>query len=85
MAMTQEEVFDKVRDIIADHLGRDASTITMDMSFKDDLGADSLDLAELIMDFEDGFAVGDISEDDAMNIRTVGDAVTYITNELANQ
>lgn len=85
MAMTQDEVFERVREIIADNLGRDASTITMDMSFKEDLEADSLDLAELIMDFEDKFGVGDIDEEDAMSIKTVGDAVTYITNELANQ
>jgi len=85
MAMTRDQVFGKICEIIADNLGKDASTVTMEMSFKDDLGADSLDLAELIMEFEDRFGVGDIDESDAMDIKTVGDAVIYITNELANQ
>ena len=56
----------------------------MDTHFRDDLDADSLDLAELIMEFEEQFNVGDISEDDAMKIQTVGDAVNYLTNALDN-
>lgn len=85
MAMTQDEVFARIREIIADNLSVDAESITQEQSFKDDLEADSLDLAEMIMDFEDKFGVGDISEDDAEQIKTVGDAVTFITNALANQ
>jgi acyl carrier protein len=85
MAMTQDEVFARIREIIADNLSVDAESIMLEQSFKDDLEADSLDLAEMIMDFEDKFGVGDISEDDAEQIKTVGDAVTFITNALANQ
>lgn len=85
MAMSSDEVFARVRDIIVENLGVEASEVSMDTRFREDLEADSLDLAELIMDFEDKFQVGDISEEDAQQIETVGDAVAYITNVLANQ
>ena len=65
----------------SENLGVDASEMTLETHFRDDLEADSLDLAEMIMDFEDKFGVGDISEEDAQKIETVGDAVTYITNK----
>lgn len=81
---TADETFEKVRAIIAENLGADEGEITLDTHFRDDLDADSLDLAELIMDFEDKFSVGDISEDDAMKIQTVGDAVNYLTNAQNN-
>ena len=75
-----DEVFSKVSAIIAENLGVEGDKITLSTHFRDDLDADSLDLAELIMDFEDKFEVGDISEDDAMKIQTVGDAVNYLRN-----
>jgi len=79
---SQEEVFARVRDIIVENLGVDPTSVTMETRFREDLEADSLDLAELIMDFEDRFEVGDISEEAAMKIESVGDAVTYIATEL---
>jgi acyl carrier protein len=79
---SQMEVFARVRDIIVENLGVDPDSVSMETRFREDLEADSLDLAELIMDFEDKFEVGDISEEDAMKIETVGDAVTYIAAEL---
>jgi len=85
MAMTREEVFERVRDIIVDNLGVTESEVAMETRFRDDLEADSLDLAELIMDFEDKFGVGSISEEDAQKIESVGDAVDFITNMLANE
>jgi acyl carrier protein len=85
LATSRDEVFERVRAIIVENLGVEESEVTLDTRFREDLEADSLDLAELIMDFEDKFGVGDISEDDAMRIESVGDAVTYIHNELANQ
>jgi acyl carrier protein len=85
MAETREEVLERVRDIIVENLGVDESEVTMETRFREDLEADSLDLAELIMDFEDKFEVGDISEEDAMKIESVGDAVNYITAELQKQ
>ena len=86
MATSQEEVFTKIREIIAENLSiDDVEGIKLDQNFKDDLEADSLDLAEMIMDFEDKFGVGDISEDDALKIKTVGDAVDFIHGRLAEQ
>ena len=70
-------VFEKVSEIIADQLGIDAQSITEEDAFIDTLGADSLDIVELIMAFEDEFSLS-ISDEEAESIRTVGDAVAYI-------
>ncbi|MBN2558053.1 MAG: acyl carrier protein [Clostridia bacterium] len=72
-------VFEKVKGIIVDQLGVDEDQVTMDASFIEDLGADSLDIVELIMSMEDEFGV-DIPDTDAEKISTVRDAVDYITN-----
>ncbi|MEB6300662.1 acyl carrier protein [Mammaliicoccus sciuri] len=69
--------FDKVKDIIVDRLGVDAEKVTPEASFKDDLGADSLDIAELVMELEDEFDM-EIPDEEAEKISTVGDAVKYI-------
>ncbi len=79
--MTKDEVFAKVKDITVEQLGVDEDDVTMDASFRDDLEADSLDLVELIMAFEEEFG-GEISDDEAQKITTVGEAVEYL---LANQ
>ena len=71
------EVMDRVKKIIVDQLGVDASKISEDSSFVDDLGADSLDIVELIMAFEEEFDV-EIPDEDAEKIKTVGDAVKYL-------
>jgi acyl carrier protein len=75
--MTKDEVFDKVKDIIIDQLGADPDAITIDANFRDDLEADSLDLVELIMAFEEEFG-GEISDDEAQKITSVGEAVNYL-------
>ncbi|MDI6709188.1 MAG: acyl carrier protein [Thermoanaerobacterales bacterium] len=69
--------FDKVKGIIVEQLGVDEDEVTMEASFVDDLGADSLDLVELVMAFEEAFDM-EIPDDDAEKIRTVGDAIKYI-------
>jgi acyl carrier protein len=71
-------VFEKVSAIIVDKLNVDPSEIVMDARFREDLKADSLDLVELIMAFEEEFG-GTISDEDAQKITTVGEAVTYLT------
>lgn len=80
--MTRDEVYERVREIIVENLGSDPDEVALETDFRADLDADSLDLAELIMDFEDQFEVGSISEDDAMKILTVGDAVDFIHGQL---
>ncbi|MFN8492127.1 MAG: acyl carrier protein [Caldilineaceae bacterium] len=71
--------FERVRDIIVEQLGVDPNDVTMEANFRDDLEADSLDLVELIMQFEEEFG-GDISDDQAQKIVTVGDAVKFLDN-----
>ncbi len=73
--------FDKVRDVIVEKLGVDAGKITEDASFIDDLGADSLDTVELIMQFEEVFDI-EIPDEDAETITTVGKAVQYVDSKL---
>ena len=72
-------VEDKVKKIIADKLGVDLNEIVPEASFVDDLGADSLDLVELIMSMEEEFDI-DISDDDAEKLVTVKDAIEYINS-----
>ncbi len=72
----------KVQSIIVEKLGVDEADISDDASFTNDLGADSLDTVELIMEFEKEFALT-IPDEDAEKIATVGDAVTYITGKSA--
>lgn len=72
-------IFEKVRDIIAEQLGLDPEEITMESSFIDDLGADSLDIVELIMALEEEFDI-EIPDEDAEKIKTVGDVVEYLSN-----
>ncbi len=69
--------FEKVKSVIVDQLGVDESDVTMDANFVDDLGADSLDIVELIMGLETEFDL-EIPDEDAEKIATVGDAVNYI-------
>jgi len=69
--------FERVKKIIVDQLGVDAATVTLEARFREDLGADSLDLVELIMAFEEEFG-GEISDEEAQSIRTVGEAVAYL-------
>ena len=71
------ETYEEVKAIIVDLLGADEEKVTMEAKFREDLDADSLDLVELIMAFEDKFG-SEISDDDAQNITTVGEAVKYV-------
>jgi acyl carrier protein len=71
----------KVKEIIVDKLGVEESQITPEASFTNDLGADSLDIVELVMGFESAFQVS-IPDEDAEKIGTVGDAVAYLKSKL---
>jgi len=75
------DVYKKVVDIIVEELAVDAEEITPEASFIDDLGADSLDVVELVMAFEEEFDI-EIPDEDAENIKTVQNAVDYIDENL---
>mgnify|MGYP000347476864 CR=1 FL=1 len=79
--MDRQEVFEKVRKIIVDQLGVDESKVTMEARFREDLEADSLDLVELIMGFEEEFG-GKIEDEDAEQIRSVGQAVEFMVTRM---
>jgi len=78
--MAGEEIFLQVKAIIVDLLGVAEEKITMEARFREDLEADSLDLVELVMAFEDKFG-GEISDEDAQKIKTVGDAVSFLAQK----
>lgn len=77
-----DEIYEQVKAIIVDKLDAPPEKVTMDARFREDLEADSLDLVELIMEFEDKFG-GEISDADAQKITTVGEAVTYLRSHAA--
>ena len=79
--MSSEEIFDKVKEIIVEQLGVADTAVTLEASFIDDLGADSLDVVELIMAFEEEFDM-EIPEVEAEKISTVGDVVDYIKENV---
>ena len=80
--MTKEEIFDTMRQLIAEQFAIDAEEIRMDSSFVDDLGADSVDLVELVMAMEEEFEIGEIREEELQGLRTVGDCVNYLAGKL---
>jgi acyl carrier protein len=79
--MEHEEIFDKVKEVIVDQLNVEEDDVTEDAAFVDDLGADSLDIVELVMALEEQFAIS-IPDEQAEKIKTVGDAVTFIAESL---
>ncbi len=75
------DIFSKVKEIVVEQLGVDEEDVTPDASFIDDLGADSLDIVELIMAFEEEFDI-EIPDEDAEKITTVGEAIEYIESKI---
>lgn len=75
--MDHDEVFEKVKEVIVDQLNVEEDDVTEEATFVDDLGADSLDIVELVMALEETFGVS-IPDEDAESIKSVGDAVSYI-------
>jgi len=79
--LDREEIFAKVKVLIIEQLGVDEDKVTLEANFREDLEADSLDLVELIMAFEEEFG-GEISDEEAQEITTVGQAVGYLAKQL---
>ena len=80
--MSIEEIFQTMQELVAEQFAMEPSEVTMETSFEEDLGADSVDLVELVMAMEESFGVGETQEDDLNGLKTVGDAVNYIAGKL---
>ena len=80
--MSNEEIFQTIKDLVCEQFGMEPDDVTLETSFEDDLGADSVDLVELVMAMEEEFDVGEIDEEDLTGLKTVGDCVRYLYNKL---
>ena len=77
-------IFEQLKTMLAEQFGVDAETITMETSFEDDLGADSLDLVDMSMAMEEVFGVEELTEEEIASITTVGDLVRFLHNRVDN-
>lgn len=75
-------ILGKLKSLIADQLGVDGDSITLETNFEEDLGVDSLDIVELSMALEEEFDIGEMGEEDLAAIKTVGDLVSYLQRKL---
>ena len=80
--MSIEEIFQTMSELVAEQFALEPEDVSMDTSFEEDLGADSVDLVELVMAMEEEFEVGEIQEEELGTLKTVGDAVNYIAGKL---
>ena len=77
-----QDIFEHMQKIIAEQFAVDPDEITMDTSFEEDLGADSVDLVELVMSMEEEFEIGEVREEELATLSTVGDCVNFLTKKL---
>ena len=80
--MSIEEIFQTMRELVEEQFALEPEEVTMDTAFEEDLGADSVDLVELVMAIEEEFEVGEIQEEDLSGLKTVGDTVNYIASKV---
>ena len=80
--MSIEDIFQSMRELVSEHFEVDPEEITMDTEFESDLGADSVEVVELVMSVEDTFEIGETPEDVVTTLRTVGDVVNYIAKKV---
>lgn len=80
--MTDDEIVERIKKVITNHVGIDESTITLDTSFYDDLNADSLDIIELTLRFEEAFKI-DMADEASLELKTVRDMFNYVKDKLA--
>ena len=80
--MNTQDVLAKMQELIGEQFAVDAEEITMETSFEEDLGADSVDLVELVMAMEEEFDIGEVAEAEVSELKTVGDCVNYLVNKM---
>jgi acyl carrier protein len=80
--MTIEEIFKTMQDLVAEQFAVEPASVTMETSLEEDLGADSVDVVELVMAMEEEFDVGEVQEDELTGMKTVGDAVRYLSKKF---
>ena len=80
--MSMEEIFKTIQSLIAEQFAVEPEEVTMETSLEEDLGADSVDLVELVMAMEEEFDIGEIDEEALAGLKTVGDCVRYLNGKL---
>ena len=80
--MSVDEIFQTMRDLVSEQFAMEPAEVTMDTSFEEDLGADSVDLVELVMALDVYFDLGEPTEDEWAGLKTVGDAVNFVASKL---
>ena len=80
--MSVEEIFQTMRSLVSEQFALEPSEVTMNTSFEEDLGADSVDLVELVMAMEEEFDMGEAGEDELAGLKTVGDAGNFVASRL---
>ena len=80
--MSVEDIFQTMRELVAEQFGLAPDEVTLETSFEDDLGADSVDLVELVMAMEEEFELGVTQEEDLKGLKTVGDVVNYVAGKV---
>lgn len=81
--MTPEEILKKLQELIGEQFATAPEEITVETSFEEDLGADSVDLVELVMAMEEEFDIGEVQEDELTGMKTVGDIVQFLSGKLS--
>ena len=81
--MSVDEIFQTMRDLVSEQFAMEPAEVTMDTSFEEDLGADSVDLVELVMAMEEEFDIGEVQEDELTGMKTVGDIVQFLSGKLS--
>ena len=80
--MSMEEIFKTIQSLIAEQFAVEPEEVTMETSLEEDLGADSVDLVELVMAMEEEFEIGEVGEEELSGMKTVGDAVNFIVSRM---
>lgn len=80
--MSVEDIFQTMRELVAEQFSMEPEEVTLETSFEDDLGADSVDVVELVMAMEEEFELGVTQEEDLKGLKTVGDVVNYVAGKV---